>query len=361
MRLELDPENPRLDRTLSQSEILVHFAEDPKFRKLAADIASSGLNPLESRLVVPVKGKSLLYRVMEGNRRVAAVKLLFEPELAGQERYVTIFKRLSAESKIPLPSTIPCVLLDNDEEAFHWMRVRHGGEQGGTGIQPWGPQEVERFNRRIGKRGQNSLAHALLEYAKTKKIVDETVAAAVPITSLTRLVNDKTVRAELGMRVDDEALATQLKVGNLNRVIKNVLTALASGATKVDQIYSQESRTKYIRQVLRDEGISEDRFGRSSIRLDAGAAAASLGSISSNRTLQRTKRRSIDRKTLVPRDFQLAIPHPRANAIYHELKALPVNDFTNAAAVLTRVFLEVSVEHLLNREKLKFHAFNDSP
>ena len=59
-----------------------------------------------------------------------------------------------------------------------------------------------------------------------------------------------------------------------------------------------------------------------------------------------------ERKKLIPRSCALKINNPRVNSIYHELQKLDVTNFTNAAAVSLRVFIELSLDCYIESNKL---------
>lgn len=90
-RLNLDTKNPRHPEQDSQREILQWMTQGTgrigeKLLILAADIAANGLNPAERVMVSIDKTKSDEYIVIEGNRRVAAIKLINNPDLVSSER-----------------------------------------------------------------------------------------------------------------------------------------------------------------------------------------------------------------------------------------------------------------------------------
>jgi hypothetical protein len=48
----------------------------------------------------------------------------------------------------------------------------------------------------------------------------------------------------------------------------------------------------------------------------------------------------------------LRIEQSRINEIYHELRRLNINDYTNAVSVLFRVFLELSIDEYIEKNNL---------
>jgi hypothetical protein len=80
--LQLDPQNPRIpptDRELTQPELIAELVEHDDVYGLAKEIVEQGYWPLESLIAVKEGSKSI---VVEGNRRLAALKVLINPTLA---------------------------------------------------------------------------------------------------------------------------------------------------------------------------------------------------------------------------------------------------------------------------------------
>ena len=78
-RVFLDFDNPRHDPMESQEEVIRYLCED----ELAKDLVIHGLSPLELFALIPRnEGKKNAYTVAEGNRRLCALKLLNDPNLA---------------------------------------------------------------------------------------------------------------------------------------------------------------------------------------------------------------------------------------------------------------------------------------
>jgi ParB-like chromosome segregation protein Spo0J len=82
-RLEFDAFNPRLPRTVdgrNQTAVLSWMLEDASLLELMRSIAIQDYFPGEPLLVVPLAGDRAV--VVEGNRRLAAARLLAEPRSA---------------------------------------------------------------------------------------------------------------------------------------------------------------------------------------------------------------------------------------------------------------------------------------
>src|SRR5437867_10708702 len=92
-QLLLDELNPRHEPLGSQREVIAAMVTQwgNEITKLAEDILKSGISPIDLPLVM-AKGKQ--YVVLEGNRRVVAVKLLHEPSLAQNDVVEARLERL---------------------------------------------------------------------------------------------------------------------------------------------------------------------------------------------------------------------------------------------------------------------------
>ena len=66
-----------------------------------------------------------------------------------------------------------------------------------------------------------------------------------------------------------------------------------------------------------------------------------------------TQRIAAERKTLIPRQLKLVIPHTRINKIYSELQNLIVEKFINSCAVMLRVFVEMSIDDFAQRHRIQ--------
>jgi hypothetical protein len=158
--LLLDSANTRLpegDRSQPETIHAVLKSEGPKTLALAKSIAEEGLSPMDRLIVMPAPGDAKRFVVLEGNRRVTALKMLGEPAVAEAALLGAQMKNLRKWSSVYRArgeiETAPCVVFDAREEADSWIVRRHRGDQGGAGVVRWGATESARFDaRRSGKR-----------------------------------------------------------------------------------------------------------------------------------------------------------------------------------------------------------------
>ena len=80
--LQLDPLNNRIPTSgalLEQRDLIAELVEHENVYDLARDIAEHGYSPVEALIGVVEDAKSI---IIEGNRRLAALKLLISPDSA---------------------------------------------------------------------------------------------------------------------------------------------------------------------------------------------------------------------------------------------------------------------------------------
>jgi len=144
-QLHLDPNNPRLgrentDTDLSEPQIL-ELMKEWTLEELALSFLESGFWPQEALIVVnePVGGKDRLV-VVEGNRRLAALKLL---KLAVDGKPTSKkWEELVEGKDVPedLFDRIPYLLADSRKDIVAFLGFRHV-----TGIAEWNPAEKAEY------------------------------------------------------------------------------------------------------------------------------------------------------------------------------------------------------------------------
>lgn len=113
-RIFLYEENPRHEPIESEPEIIEHLCKDEAVFNLARNISEAGTNPLAILGIVQIPGSGASdtkksYKVLEGNRRVCAIKLLNDPDLAPPNLRKDFARLASASGHIPatMPLTEP--------------------------------------------------------------------------------------------------------------------------------------------------------------------------------------------------------------------------------------------------------------
>lgn len=150
--LFLDDQNPRLPRHLrgkDEASIIAYMLKDAATTDLMIAIGENGFFEGEQLLVFEENGR---YRVIEGNRRLTAVKLLRAPELANiQKKTVSkIFEQ--ADHTGEDFDELPCLVFAEVAPIYKYLGYRHI-----TGIQSWDLTQKAGFLTKIREENFNDL------------------------------------------------------------------------------------------------------------------------------------------------------------------------------------------------------------
>lgn len=138
--LLLDPHNPRLPKSMgnkSDKEIINFLLSDASLIELMLAIGKNDFFEGEQLLVVRSEVDPEKFLVIEGNRRLSAVKLLNNPELG--KIYKSKIDQVINETE-HRPTEIPCLLFNNKDEILKYLGYRHI-----TGIKSWKLLEKARY------------------------------------------------------------------------------------------------------------------------------------------------------------------------------------------------------------------------
>lgn len=361
--LLLDLENSRHGVQPDQSAALrwmITGKSKAKVMNLARSIALHGPSPSELPIVIPAgNGQEELYKVIEGNRRVAVLKMLHDPQRCPDEQVRGQFRKLQQEAQVSLPAVLECVVFPDFPSAARWIELRHLGEQGGAGIVGWGAKESDQFAKRIGRQGRYDPAMQLLEYATENRLITQEESDGIPITNLTRLINSPNVRRELGLTLSRGELSRVAPRGYVNRVVGDLLRTLATGLWTVSDLKSKDQRRRFIEIVKGESG-----WGSYEVQSELPLAAKEVETLPPDETAsnsegkkgekqKRTSRNPLSRHTAISSSTSMKIQHKRLLAIFRELKDLDADSFVNAASLLTRLFIEGCVAQYLENNTIQ--------
>lgn len=357
--LGLDVDNPRLPgKQLGQIEAMRAMlkAEGPKTLALAEHIASNGLSPAERLIVTEVKERPGTYVVLEGNRRITALKILETPAAADgavSPGQLDRLKKWGAQFKEKkFGDKIDCAVFSSRDEADPWVDMRHLGEQDGVGIVKWG--SIEQARREKQRTGTYAPELQVLDFVEQFGDLDEGTRAElhdIPITNIDRLLADKASRRTLGVDIDSSGnLTSTYPNEEVAKGLSRIVRELADGTLKVKKIYDAKAMRDYL-----------SGFGKADLPDPAkagGASRALLGGVSaggpsrgSGAGPKKGKKSAGPRSKLIPTTCALEVTNAKIANVERELRRLSLEDYPNAVGVLFRVFVELSTDEILEREK----------
>ena len=354
-KLLLDVRNPRHAILEKQSETLagIMLNQKGKLLKLAKDIVDFGINPSDLTIVTPSKDDSGKFIVLEGNRRLAAIQLLCDPNLAAlsyDAKNTNTFKLHSERFKKSPVNKLRCVVFSQRDDANHWIELRHTGENEGRGVVGWGAKETARFNELLGKP---SSALQVLEFVRKNADLNEEEKEALEkphLSSIERLVGDPDVREALGIDITDGYVTTNLSPEEIMNGLTKLVMDIATQTKSVDDIRHKHDRADYISEFTKECLPDTNATPVETWKIQAQASSVKPhvppGGAVSAMAGKKSVPLSTSRRTLIPPRCVLTIKNAtRINKIYKELRGLEVKGFENACAITFRVFLELSVEN----------------
>ena len=249
--LDLDTDNPRHGAVPDQDAAFFALAREqgPKLINLALDIHENGLHPAQRLSVLSRPGHR--YVVLDGNRRLAALRLIANPDLLPSDDLPGDFVERVAPSGL-VPSEVPCCIFESRQQARIWLERTHSGEQGGIGVSSWSAAAKVRFSP--GRPDQASRGIAAVDWLRARtgddiELQRQLLTVEGKVTNLGRLVSDPYVRQRLGFNFSGSNL---VPAAAENQVIINltiVISDLASGRSVTD-LKSKRQRQDYIDDLI---------------------------------------------------------------------------------------------------------------
>lgn len=353
--LLIDEENPRISlpnvgQHKAQQAVAHH--QQRKLQRLARDIVRYGPDPSELPIVMPLKDDLKRYVVLEGNRRLVALRALENPDSLGDavsKGILDEIRRLSREYQQNPVEHVQCLVVKNKEEARHWIELRHTGENEGAGVVPWGADERARFNY----RHRVEVHQQALNFLEQRGDLTAEARRKIPTTSFKRLMETREVRSKLGVEVHGGILYRLADPRKVARALLYVVNDLASRTTKVKDIYTKPQRVQYASEIPTDVVVTPTAQSGHGMPVGSGAEGTEVKPTAGPKLGR-------ERDRLIPRDCVLNVTDARLHKIEIELRRLSLNDFTNAVSVLFRVFLELSADAYIDSVQLPMSTERDS-
>lgn len=278
-QLNLDFENPRLPiQAKNEAEIIEWMLEDASIIELMLAIGQNDFFVGEALLVIP--NSSGKYTVVEGNRRLTALKLLQSPQLATLHKR-KIVEVLNETSK--RPTEIPCIVFSQRTEILKYLGYRHV-----TGIKSWGilakarylnqlrkhysdrnlNQQSRELAKEIGSR--SDYVKRLLVGYKIYEIIEDNNFYKIPRLDKTTFhfnyiadfLRRENINRFIGINLDNEKPLDSLNNDNLDTLIHLFFEKNDQNRSRV--LGNSEDLTK-LNEVLGDENATKKLFDGESL------------------------------------------------------------------------------------------------
>lgn len=345
--LLIDLQNPRIPREVSgQREALRAVAEQQKQKllTLAQHIVSHGsLNPAELPIVLQSNNG---YVVLEGNRRLTALRALETPEIfvdALAPGILDGIRSLSAKYRRSPIGEVYCITAKSREEAQPWIDIRHNGESFGAGVVPWGSDEKARNAARLGRPVK--LHTRLLDYMQQGGHLSQAEREQIKSTNLERVLKSQILKDALGIEAQKGGRFTFAgDEAHTIRTLRSLFKRLTEAS--VGKFYSRDERDDWVEGFV--GALQTAQPTPASTQSGSAATAKATGQA----TAPARSRIVRPRERLIPPTCRLRVKDARVRRIENELRELALEDFPNAISVLFRVFIELSVDWYIAQNPL---------
>ena len=343
-----------------ESALVGYFLSKPDFKiKPLIDeiIKDFDLPQLEKLVVWENDGQ---FKVLEGNRRLTAYKLLINPDMTTDVTLKAYLFEQSSKVNISDNFLIECIVSDNIETGYRFIDRKHGN---GNNEVNWQDSERAHYNVRRGSKNQLEL----LKIGITKRIKEldlpeemkDQVLGSGYVTTFFRIVTTNPSKIKYGFEIDENGnLLVQDPNFNeeLKIIIYQVLNKKDFNGNDVDSrsLNKKEKIEEYIKSVKVEDATKVDNeIEKNTIQDIFGDKTLSITNGKKPKPLPKSTQRSY----LIPKSCVLIIKEPKINNIYLELqKDLLIDDsqktVPNAVGVLFRVFLEISIDYFLEKDGL---------
>lgn len=364
--LHLDSKNPRLGRetaSFAPREIIQYLFEHDKAMELAISIATRGFFPNEPLLAIKENDKVV---VVEGNRRLAALKVLREPGLleGSLERQI---ERLSRRINPQTIALVPVTFAPNRRATDRLIAGRHIG----TPVLAW--QAENRASFILDKLAEGYDNKELLEdlgftlsdiqkARQTRAIADmarsldlpEEVKAKIDnpraklFTTLERIFDSSVGREYLMVEPDPEhGLRGTTSKNEFLRAFTKLVMDVVLGKASSRSLNKNENIRDYFKKWASDElPIRKQSSFVPSDVIQGKSVASSSVCKPQPKAAPRSKQESL---TVLPKNFKVTFGNDRLVDIRRELTRLKRSEHPNAGAVLLRVFFELAAIDYLDR------------
>jgi hypothetical protein len=362
--LLLDITNYRIGKQESQKAAFDAIIEEQgkKLIELAEDIIKNKLSPFDLPMVTPTNEIKTKFVMIEGNRRLTAIKLVLEPDLAEGTTVYQSFKKLNKSHVNELPKKLLCVVAKSKQDGLIWIQRKHDKGLKGAGTEEWSAIAKERAD---AEQGKPTPTKDLLDFVAENAQLDESVKKALagskfPITNLARLIDTPYVRNILGIKKEEGKLTSNADPKWLLNIATDIVVAIAKEefegeAFNVSKIDNVEQRKDFINKIVKKCPRPDGEVESWAIGSDQGLASntSSPQPINTKSAPQRKHTPpTTGRSTFIPKSYKLQLPSGKINNIYHEMKTLDIEKYPNAISILFRVFIEFSVEYFIKENNI---------
>jgi hypothetical protein len=225
----LDVGNPRIRAGQDQRQCIERILrKEDHMLALMRDISNRGLTTMP--IIVKPKNDGQ-YVVMDGNRRVTALKLLNMPETCPIEKLKITLRDLLKNNRAMIPDAVDVLSSNSDKAIAMEVLARHLGEQDGIGQVNWSAYLRTVYLLNYGHPAEYKRAGQYALWAEKQGVV---VNDEFPLTSLQRFFTFENLKL-LGFSIENDELVPAFPVETVKKMTQLLMNDFIE-KIKVDDV-----------------------------------------------------------------------------------------------------------------------------
>lgn len=369
--LQLDINNPRIrysNENLNQTQIMKLLIENEKIYDLAKKISEEGYFVGEEPIICIENNKKV---VLEGNRRVASLKLLQNPKKYLSTAKANVLLKNILENKIPIDDyKIRCHIAPNRLQANPIIYERHKGDA----VKRWETGNQYSFVADMYMKDGLSVEDICDVLNETRGNVLKTIKVfnlfkegqtimekeGVHIntdnfnfTNLERFYGVEEAKRFLGVSFNNDNGDITIKLPE-EEFEKRVIVAFNEllNAENFSRLYNTTGDIENLIQNLEKSPDVDMTIGLDENNTRSNETTRQDLETAKNNVTRRRKSRKISFDNyVIPRDKEIFFDNDKLDALFSELKGL-TNDKKYAFSVLLRTYLEQSLYYFIEQNQL---------
>lgn len=277
-RLRLDSKNPRLPSDVdwpvdSEEGLLAQFAKRYSLIELARSFADKGFAPAEAEALLAVREQEDAEKltVVEGNRRLATLKLLADPQLRQKaDLRSREWDELAETAKAHNLTEIPVIVYTDRTDLDDYLGYRHI-----TGPRPWRPEAKARFIAKLLKdmkdigivaRRIGSNHRTVRRYAEAYAIYEQAKALGLDVNEIEagfgvfyNALTEEGIRTFLGLSRQSELNSmpsAPVQEDNEERLRDLIGLLYGDQDRQLSRVIAESRQLRKLGEVLRDKRAS---------------------------------------------------------------------------------------------------------
>ena len=360
--LLLDEHNPRFGSAGGQSGALEALIErnPDHFRNMMLSIKENRLDPGDNFYVIKARKRGR-YTVLEGNRRLSALKVLFDPSLLSGTNIpatetASLLRAASGFDGSRFPK-IKCVRFKNRAEAKKWIKKRHTGIMDGEGRIDWLPSEKQRFNDDMSILDVIDFIERNAGYTPAEWKAVESKITRGKWSTVARLLDSTIVREHIGILIVVEANGR--RTPHLTRspkwavsVLRRIIEDVRKGIVNSRKLNTAEDIEKYITSLLKELQPRGRKIASKAFK-DITLRTSQTPQRKSTKTIAKTVKKDRSSRNLALEESPFRPPKSRkGKQLLNEAKIINVDELPISAAAVLRAFLELALDQYLDDNNL---------